>query len=94
MHVYDDDSGEFEGPDEHDRDLLEDEERDDDEYEQPCPNCGARVYEMWPKCRRCGYHLSHADTSTAAARSRGWFWGIMVAVLIAIILVIWSGLSW
>ncbi len=90
MHAFDDDD--LDGPGDHDRDLLDAEDREDDEYSRSCPNCGSTVYEAWPKCRQCGIYLDDAGSSTAAARSQGWFWPVMIAVLIALILVIWSGL--
>ncbi len=57
---------------------------------ESCPNCGQSVPESVDRCHHCGTWLS--GDSTAADRSRGWFWPVMVAILIGIILVLWSGL--
>jgi hypothetical protein len=56
-----------------------------------CPECGRAVYEGVPKCPYCGQWL--LDDSEAAKRARGWLWPVMVAVLLAVILVMWHGLG-
>ena len=40
----------LEGPDETDRDLIEDEDSD----VQPCPECGREIYEGAERCPHCG----------------------------------------
>lgn len=68
---------------------------DDDEDEDdvgPCPNCGATVHVLAQRCPHCGVWIdSETMRSTAARRARGWFWPVMVALLIAVILVFWMG---
>jgi len=56
-----------------------------------CTSCGRAVYEGTPKCPYCGQWL--LEDSDAARRSRGWLWPIMVALLLAVILVLWHGLG-
>jgi predicted nucleic acid-binding Zn ribbon protein len=65
---------------------------DDDEDTVPCPACGRAIREDTPRCPHCGEWL-FGDTP-AARRSRGWFWPVMIALLIAVILVMWHGLRW
>ncbi|MHC4445263.1 MAG: TFIIB-type zinc ribbon-containing protein [Planctomycetota bacterium] len=55
-----------------------------------CPSCGKSLYEDADLCPYCGYWI--LQDSPAAQRSRGWFWPVMVAILIAVILVMWLGL--
>lgn len=55
---------------------------------EECPICGQTIPENAQRCPSCGRWLT--EGSTAEERSIGWFWPVMVAVLIAIILVIWS----
>lgn len=78
-----------------DIDLVEGDEPD---FEH-CPNCGKSIPEsisrcphcgQWIACPSCGEWLTGA--STAAGRARGWFWPVVVAILVAIILVMWTGL--
>ncbi len=64
-----------------------------------CPNCGESIPESASRCPHCGQWTSCpsrgewlSGDSTTASRSRGWFWPVMVAILIAIILVLWSKL--
>ena len=56
-----------------------------------CPVCGESIPEDAPRCPSCGQWLI-GDTP-AARRSRGWFWPVAVAILVAVILVIWHGLG-
>lgn len=56
-----------------------------------CPGCGRTVLEDAPRCPHCGQWI-FGDT-TAGRRARGWFWPVMVALLVAIILVFWHGLG-
>ena len=55
-----------------------------------CPFCKKSVYEDADVCPYCGQWILR--DSPAAERSRGWFWPIMVAILIAVILIMWHGL--
>lgn len=69
---------------------------DDEEDARDCPFCGRAMHWDALKCNHCGQWLVRdpallAD-SPAGERARGWFWPVMVAVLIAVILVIWHGL--
>jgi hypothetical protein len=42
------------------------------------------------RCPYCGWFVT--EESPAEQRARGWFWPIMVGLLVALILVMWSGL--
>jgi len=81
-------------PQEMDLDWADD--ADDEEAEDdigPCPRCGAPIHVLTPRCPRCGtWVAAEAVQSPAAERARGWFWPVMVALLIAIILVFWMRL--
>jgi uncharacterized paraquat-inducible protein A len=65
---------------------------EDDDTEATCPACGAAVYVDANQCPACGAWIT-PETSVAAQRSRAWRWPILVALLIAVILVIWHGLG-
>ncbi len=56
-----------------------------------CPACGRAVYQGAPKCPYCGEWIT-GDTE-AGRRSRGWLWPAVVALLVAVILVMWHGLG-
>jgi hypothetical protein len=86
--AYDDDD--FEDRDDPQREDIADLDRDDDGFDR-CLACGRAVYEGVPKCPYCGQWL--LDDSEAAKRSRGWLWPVMIALLIAVILVMWHGLG-
>ena len=76
-----------------DRDLPQDidlVENPDDEATVNCPSCGKQIYEDAVLCPYCGQWIS--THSPATARSFGWFWPVMIAILIAVILVMWHGL--
>ena len=64
---------------------------EDEEDTVACPVCGRAVHEDAPRCPHCGEWLF--DDTPAARRSRGWFWPVMIALLIAVILVMWHGLG-
>lgn len=66
----------------------EDDEADDDV--RLCAGCGRKIHAMAAMCPHCGEWV--LEDSPARQRSRGWFWPLMVALLIAIILVFWAGL--
>jgi len=68
-------------------DLQED--NDDDTVN--CPSCGRVIHEDAPRCPYCGQWVF--DDTPAARRSRGWFWPLMIALLVAVILVIWHRLG-
>jgi hypothetical protein len=57
---------------------------------EECPNCGKSIPESSMRCPHCGRWLS--EDTVAATRSRGWYWPAVVAILIAIILIIWNSL--
>jgi uncharacterized paraquat-inducible protein A len=87
--TYDDDFDDRDDPQPED---IEDLDRDnDDEDEERCPACGRSVYAGAPRCPYCGEWFT--GETTAGRRSQSWFWAVMVAVLIAVILVMWSGLG-
>ena len=85
MSLYDDNNNHSDMP--QDVDLVYD---DGDEDTVDCPSCGRSVYEDADLCPHCGQWL--LGDSPAAKRSHGWFWPVMVALLIAVILVMWHGL--
>jgi len=64
---------------------------DDDEDTVPCPNCGKWIHEDAALCPHCRQFV--ISDVPATYRSRGWFWPVMVAFIIAIILVMWHGLG-
>ena len=66
------------------------EEGDKPVYEE-CPICRKTIPESAERCPYCGQWL--LDDTVAGQRSSGWFWPVMVAILIGIILVIWHGIS-
>lgn len=69
-------------------DLIDDNE----EVTIECPNCGEAVHEDSPRCPYCGEWMVF-DASPAFRRAHGWFWPVTVAILIAIMLVMWHGLG-
>ena len=83
-------------PNRHDDDMdapqemdLADEGADLDMME--CPICRESIPEGIARCPHCGQWL-FGDTP-ARRRATGWFWPLMVALLVAIILVLWHGLG-
>lgn len=70
---------------------LDDGEDDDPADGEPCSNCGNEIYAGQALCPHCGEWVT--GESAAAGRSRGWLWPGVVALLIAIILVMWHGLG-
>jgi len=79
--------------DDDDRDLPQPMDLDDGEEAEmvDCAFCGAPMHDDAPRCPRCGMWVE--DVSPAWQRSRGWFWPLMVALLVALILVFWLGLG-
>ncbi|MBI4578353.1 MAG: hypothetical protein HY718_01530 [Planctomycetes bacterium] len=71
-------------------DLAADDAAEDDDETIACPGCGRRIHEQAALCPHCGEWI--LDDSTARRRGRGWFWPLAVGILIALILVYWSGL--
>lgn len=63
---------------------------DDEEYTIDCPMCGRPFHEDAVRCPYCG-HFAIEETP-AMRRARGWFWPVLVALLVGIILVMWAGL--
>lgn len=80
----DDDPLDDEGPDESDL------SGDDDDDLARCPACRAWIAADSPRCPECGEWIT-PNESVASASRPGW-WGIVVALLIALILVMWHGL--
>lgn len=64
---------------------------DEDEDLVNCPTCNRAIREDAPRCPHCGQWV--LDDTPAAARARGWFWPVMIALLIAVILVMWHRLG-
>lgn len=79
---------------EEDRDAPQDIDlnRDDDETIN-CPECGHAIHEDCPRCPRCGCWIEEGGMSSAGERSRGWFWPVMVALLVGVILSLWNHLG-
>ncbi|MBP7937281.1 MAG: zinc ribbon domain-containing protein [Phycisphaerae bacterium] len=80
-------------PEEYDdtRDLPQDIDLEGDDESIKCRYCGEEVYDDADRCPACGQWLEE-DYPGAELRSRRWFWPVAVAVLIALILVVWAGL--
>ena len=74
------------------RDLPQAIDLEDDDEALKCPSCGEEVYDDAVRCPECGHWLEE-DYPGAEQRSRGWFWPIIVALLVAMILVCWIGLK-
>jgi predicted nucleic acid-binding Zn ribbon protein len=73
---------------------IEDLDRDDDDDEDEgrrCPACGQYVYAGVPKCSHCGEWIM--EDTPAGRRAQTWLWPTVVALLIAIMLVMWHGLG-
>ena len=88
-HLDDDDRDD---PQEIDLDDEDDDADHADEDTVECMRCGGAVYWSVVRCPHCGEWLTPGG-SIAAARSRRWAWPILVAILIAVILVVWHGLG-
>jgi len=77
--------------------AYDDEPGDDDLDEEAgsemveCSSCGRPVYEDAEKCPHCGDWITAGGE--AARRAQGWFWPVVVALLIAVVLVVWHGLG-
>ncbi len=76
------------------RRLTEDEWPDGDdlaEGEEPgearCPSCQADISEDCQKCPNCGEWI--VELTSSERRARSWAWPIIVAILIAVILLVW-----
>lgn len=63
---------------------------DDDDDTIVCAQCGRRLHPSAAVCPNCGEWV--LEDSPARRRSRGWFWPIVVGLLVAMILVMWVGL--
>ncbi|MGB9626706.1 MAG: zinc ribbon domain-containing protein [Phycisphaerae bacterium] len=79
-----------------DDDWSEQEDFDDDSAdaesdEYPCPACGRSIYDDAEKCPYCGEWIT--PPGTAETRSRSWFWPILVALLVVVILMAWHGVG-
>lgn len=70
---------------------LEDQGDGEDNELVTCPYCGAQISELAPRCPACGMWVT--GESGAARRSQTWLWPVVVAILVAIILVVWHGLG-
>ena len=57
----------------------------------PCPSCGEMMPDDADQCASCGDWVT--AWSPATRRASGWFWPVMVAVLVVVILVYWHGLG-
>lgn len=84
---YDEDALDRDAPQESDLDR-----EDEDSGYIDCPSCGKTLDEDAACCPACGHWMT--EESLAAQRSRGWFWPVMVALLVAMIVVIWARLRW
>ena len=90
MSTYDYDPEDPDAPQPEDLDDDAGEGDDDGEDAVTCPNCRRELHEDAAVCPHCGEWI--IDESLAARRSRGWFWPVMVGLLIALVLVLWTGL--
>jgi RNA polymerase subunit RPABC4/transcription elongation factor Spt4 len=57
----------------------------------PCPSCGELIPDDADQCASCGDWVIAA--SSATERAAGWFWPVVVAGLVLVILVFWHGLG-
>lgn len=55
-----------------------------------CSHCGRALHASAAVCPHCGEWM--VDDSPAGLRSRGWFWPLVIGLLVALILVFWVGL--
>jgi predicted RNA-binding Zn-ribbon protein involved in translation (DUF1610 family) len=78
--------------DDPDAPLHEDLDDDSDDLEDAvqCYACGRWMHADAAVCPHCGEWQIH--DSLAARRSRGWFWPLLIGLLVAVILVMWVGL--
>lgn len=67
----------LEGPDETDRDLIEDEDSD----VQPCPECGREIYEGAESCPHCGMYVG---TGPPTLKRPAWHWVAVGIVAFAV----------
>lgn len=92
MAYDDDDLGDRDDPQPEDIEALnrDDDDDDEDDYRR-CSACGHGIYRGAPQCPRCGEWFT--EPAVPCARIPGWLWTAVVALLIAIILVMWHGLG-
>jgi len=70
-------------PDDTDMNETDGDENSDDT--NPCPSCGALVYEDAEQCPKCGHYISRDDLS-----SKKPLWIIITAcICLALILIVW-----
>jgi ribosomal protein L37E len=84
---YRDFANDPDAPQDIDLDWADDDE-DDDLID--CPACGRSFHADAIRCPYCGWFVT--EESAAEQRARGWFWPVMVGLLVALILVMWHGL--
>jgi hypothetical protein len=91
MPYYDPEDPDAPQPMDVDADSAEgDADEEDADDARLCTGCGRALHPMAAMCPHCGEWV--LDDSPAGQRSRGWFWPLMVALLIAVILVFWVSL--
>jgi hypothetical protein len=77
----------YQGPDDHDADLFDDETDVID-----CPHCGAEIYAYAEKCPRCGTWLTLRHRSINPRkhpRPRMYYLGGWVVALLVIAFILW-----
>ena len=74
MNEWDDDNLPDEGPLDSDLDEFGD---DDEPATEPCPACGAEIYDDSPRCPVCGEYIF----ATAGRRRRWPLWLVIVAAV-------------
>lgn len=72
--------------------LNREDDDDDDEGDRRCPACGHGAHWDAPRCPHCGEWFT-VEPTAARTGAPGWIWTALVALLVAIILVIWHGLG-
>ena len=82
VNEWDDDNLPDEGPLQCDLDELGD---DDDSPTEPCPACGAEIYDDSPQCPACGQYVLSPGTSTGRLP----LWLAIAAALALIAFVCW-----
>ncbi len=71
-----------------DKELPQEDDVDDEEGEPElasCPSCGKTIYEETVKCPHCGEWI--LDSPKAELQRSRWFWPIIIAIGVAMILV-------
>ena len=82
-----------EGPGEHDRHLLDDDDADEDAV--ACPDCGLTVWSHAEQCPHCGVYFTgeawRQQPAGGAMRIAPWWWVAVAVALIGLIALLTIG---